>query len=102
MTNDETDNAKVTPTDNTTSLPDQKRNEAASSYSQQPKEKDLDAAIKSTWNKLSDGDVKLYATNPDQFFAKVKEKYGLERQNAQELMTKIKVSCGSCTTEKAS
>jgi hypothetical protein len=60
----------------------------------------LHAEIKKTWNKLSDDEIKLYETQPDQFFDKVKTKQGVNRDDADKKMATMKTSCG-CGTEKA-
>ncbi|TAL27270.1 MAG: hypothetical protein EPN97_18000 [Alphaproteobacteria bacterium] len=66
----------------------------------QKKAEMLSAEIKKTWNKLSDEDVKLLESQPDQFFAKIKEKHSVSREDAQKRLSEIKTA-GGCTAEKA-
>jgi hypothetical protein len=73
---------------------------ACSSDSKQNNSAMMASEIKKVWNKLSDEDIKLYEKQPDQFFAKVKEKHNVSTEDAQKRMKEIKASCG-CTTEKA-
>jgi galactose-1-phosphate uridylyltransferase len=60
----------------------------------------VSAEIKKSWSKLSDDDIKLYATQPDSFFTKLKEKQGINREDAQKRLAEIKSSCG-CGSAKA-
>lgn len=62
---------------------------------------DLDGEIKKNWNKLTDDEVKLHADKPDQFFAAVKTKYGIERDEAQKRLADIKTACGCGSSGKA-
>lgn len=73
---------------------------AQDNASAQQKAEMLSAEIKKTWNKLSDEDVKLLESQPDQFFAKIKEKHSVSREDAQKRLTEIK-GAGGCTAEKA-
>lgn len=59
--------------------------------------------IKKAWNKLSDEDVALYENQPDQFFARVKEKHGFSREQTEKRLENIKQTCGSnCGSDKKS
>ena len=58
------------------------------------------AEIKKTWNKLSDDEIKMYETQPEKFFEKVKVKQGINRDEAAKQLKTIKTSCG-CGSEKA-
>jgi uncharacterized protein YjbJ (UPF0337 family) len=61
----------------------------------------LNAKIKEVWSKLSDDDIKLYAGNKDQFFAKLKEKQNVSREDAEKQLQGIETSCATaCSTEK--
>jgi hypothetical protein len=69
--------------------------------SQQEQAEMMSAEIKKTWNKLSDEDVQHQKTQPDQFFAALREKHNVTRDDAQKRLKEIKASCGACTSEKA-
>lgn len=56
----------------------------------------VQAKIKSTWNKLNDDDVKLYASNRAQFVAKLKEKQNVSNEDAEKHLKEFEKSCG-CT-----
>ena len=49
----------------------------------------LTARMKETWSKLSDDDIKLYNGNRDQFFAKLKEKHNVSKEDAIKRMQEI-------------
>lgn len=63
----------------------------------------ITAKIKETWSKLSDDDVKLYSANRDQFFAKLKEKQSVSKEDAEKKLMEIEKSFESPSTnsEKA-
>jgi uncharacterized protein YjbJ (UPF0337 family) len=64
---------------------------------------ELNAKIKETWGKLSDDDIKLYNGNRDQFFAALKEKQGVSKEDGEKHLQEIQKSCAtSCSTEKTS
>ena len=72
-------------------------------HSTEPTEKQntmISAEIKKSSSKLSDDDIKLYATQPDTFFSKLKEKQGVSREDAQKRLAEIKTGCG-CGSAKA-
>jgi uncharacterized protein YjbJ (UPF0337 family) len=57
--------------------------------------------IKETWSKLSDDDIKLYSSNRDQFFAKLKEKHSISKEESERHLQEIEKACASgCDTEK--
>lgn len=43
----------------------------------------LQGKIKETWGKLTDNDIALYSGKRDQFFGKLKEHYGLAKEDAE-------------------
>lgn len=51
--------------------------------------------IKATWNKLSDEDIKLYASNRPQFLAKLKEKQNVSKEDAEKHLQEFEKSCGA-------
>ena len=53
----------------------------------------MSAQIKSKWSKLSDDDIKLAASNRDQFINKVKEKQGLSKEDAEKHLQEIEKAC---------
>lgn len=57
--------------------------------------------VKKAWNKLSDDEIRLYETDKDAFFAKLKEKHSVSKEDAQKRIAEIKTECGNCSTEKA-
>lgn len=61
----------------------------------------IQAKIKSAWNKLNDEDIKLYTSNRAQFLAKLKEKQNVSREEAEKKLQEFEKSCGSaCGSEK--
>lgn len=61
----------------------------------------LHRKIKETWSGLSDSDVKLYDGKRDEFFAKLKEKANISKEDAQKKMQQIEKDCGCSGTAKA-
>ena len=61
-----------------------------------PASSDMDrkvsAKIKETWGKLGDDDIKLYSGNREQFFAKLTEKQGVSKEDAQKKIQEIEKS----------
>lgn len=51
--------------------------------------------LKETWGKLTDNDIMLYNGRRDQFFGKLKEYYGLAREDAEKKVKAIEDSCRS-------
>ena len=72
------------------------RNDKSSKESAQK----LNTKIKETWSGLSDEDIKLYATKPDQFFSKLQEKQKVSKEDAQKQMKQMEKDCG-CGVAKA-
>lgn len=60
----------------------------------------LHRKIKETWSGLSDNDVKLYDGKRDEFFAKLKEKAHVSKEDAQKKMAQLEKECG-CTAKAA-
>lgn len=60
----------------------------------------LHRKIKETWSGLSDNDVKLYDGKRDEFFAKLKEKANISKEEAQKKMQQLEKDCG-CSSAKA-
>ncbi|MFA7275754.1 MAG: hypothetical protein WC043_03015 [Pseudobdellovibrionaceae bacterium] len=54
----------------------------------------LSAKIKETYSKLNDDDIKLYDGKRDQFFAKLKEKHSVSREEGEKKMQEVEKSCG--------
>ncbi len=52
----------------------------------------LSGEIKKTWGKLTDDDISLYRGNVEKFYGKVKEKYGIAKEIAEERMKEIESS----------
>ncbi len=62
------------------------------------KAEQLKGAIKKTWAKLTDNDIMLLEGNRDQFLGKLKEHYGLAKEDAE---TKIKAIEDACRCDTA-
>ena len=56
--------------------------------------------IKEKWPQMSDDNIKLYDGKKDQFFAKLKEKHNVSKEDAEKKLKDIEKDCG-CGTEKA-
>lgn len=61
----------------------------------------LHRKIKETWSGLSDNDVKLYDGKRDEFFAKLKEKANISKEDAQTKLQQLEKDCGCSGTAKA-
>lgn len=61
----------------------------------------LHKKIKETWSGLSDNDVQLYDGKRDEFFAKLKEKSNISKEDAQKKMQQLEKDCGCSSAEKA-
>lgn len=61
----------------------------------------LHAKIKETWSKLGDDDINLYEGKRDQFFAKLKEKQNVSKEDGQKKMQEIEKACGCVSPQKA-
>jgi len=62
------------------------------------KAQNLKGKIKETWAKLTDDDIMLLDGKRDQFLGKIKEHYGLSKEDAEK---KIKALEDSCSSSKA-
>lgn len=54
----------------------------------------LKGKIKEEWGELTNDEIALYNGQRDQFFGKLKARYGLAREEAQEQMRLIEKACG--------
>ena len=61
----------------------------------------LHKKIKETWSGLGDNDVKLYDGKRDEFFAKLKEKENVSKEDAQKKMQQLEKECGCSGAAKA-
>ncbi len=61
----------------------------------------LHKKIKETWSGLSDDTIKLYDGKRDEFFAKLKEKHNVSKDDAKKKMQEIEKACGCSSTAKA-
>lgn len=61
----------------------------------------LHKKIKETWSGMGDNDIKLYDGKRDEFFAKLKEKANVSKEDAQKKMAQLEKECGCGTTAKA-
>lgn len=67
----------------------------------QGKTEQITGKIKETWGKLTDNDITLYNGQKDQFFGKLKEHYGLAKEDAEKKIKALEEACGTCGTDKA-
>ncbi|MFN7901480.1 MAG: CsbD family protein [Holosporales bacterium] len=58
----------------------------------------LKGSIKKTWGRLTDNDIMLYNGQRDQFLGKLKEHYGLAKEDAE---TKVKALEDACHCDTA-
>jgi uncharacterized protein YjbJ (UPF0337 family) len=61
----------------------------------------LKGKFKETWGKLTDNDILLYSGKRDQFLGKLKEHYGLAKEDAEKKIKAIEDACGCSSTSKA-
>jgi uncharacterized protein YjbJ (UPF0337 family) len=61
----------------------------------------MNKKIKETWSGLSDSDIKLYDGKREDFFAKLKEKSNISREDAQKKIEQLEKDCGCASTAKA-
>jgi uncharacterized protein YjbJ (UPF0337 family) len=61
----------------------------------------ISAKIKETYSKLSDDDIKLYNGNRDQFFAKLKEKQNVSKEDGEKRLQEIEKSFAGEKTDAA-
>ena len=64
------------------------------------KAEELKGKIKQTWAKLTDNDVALYNGKRDEFLGKLKEHYGLAKEDAEKKVKMIEEACGCNATSK--
>ncbi len=55
----------------------------------------MNAKFKEKWSKLTDDDIKLYSGKRDQFFAKLKEKHNLSKEDAEKQVQEIEKASAS-------
>lgn len=60
----------------------------------------LKAEFKKTWAKLTDNDIMLYQGKRDEFLAKLKEHYGLAKEEAETKIKAVEDAC-HCDSTKA-
>lgn len=79
------------------------QNVQQNSNSQNSKEsaEKLHKKIKETWSGLSDSDIKLYDGKRDEFFAKLKEKNNISKEDAQKKLQQLEKDCGCTGASKA-
>ncbi len=56
--------------------------------------------IKEKWGKLTGDDIALYNGKREHFLGKLKEHYGLAKEEAEKQLNLVEVACG-CDTSKA-
>lgn len=66
----------------------------------QGKAEQLKGEIKKTWGKLTDNDIMLLDGKRDQFLGKLKEHYGLAKEDAETKIKAIEDAC-RCDTKAA-
>lgn len=60
----------------------------------QGKAEQLKGEIKKTWGKLTDNDIMLLDGKRDQFMGKLKEHYGLAKEDAETKVKALETACG--------
>jgi uncharacterized protein YjbJ (UPF0337 family) len=63
----------------------------------QGKSEQLKGSIKKTWGKLTDNDIMLLEGKRDQFIGKLKEHYGLSKEDAEKKIKALEDACQSNT-----
>lgn len=58
----------------------------------------LKGEIKKTWGKLTDDDILLYNGQQDLFFGKVKEKYGIAQEAAEQRIKELEAIDNECNS----
>ena len=61
----------------------------------------LKGKFKETWGKLTDNDITLYNGQREQFLGKLKEHYGLAKEDAEKKIKALEDSYGCSSTPKA-
>ena len=60
----------------------------------------LNAEIKKTWGKLDDATIALLSSKPDEFYKAVESKQGIQRAEAEKIVSKLKADCdAACSTD---
>ena len=59
------------------------------------------AEVKGKWAKLTNDDVLLLKSERDKFFATLKEKHGVARDEAEKFIQHQEKTCGICKDDKA-
>lgn len=60
----------------------------------------LKGEIKKTWGKLTDDEIMLYNGKQDLFFGKLKERYGLAKEAAEQRIKELEKACTAhCCSE---
>ena len=57
--------------------------------------------MKKAWGKLTDDELMLYNGKQDQFFGKVKEKYGITKEAVELRIKEFEKACPSCSSTTA-
>lgn len=65
----------------------------------QGKAEQLKGEIKKTWAKLTDNDIMLLDGKRDQFLGKLKEHYGLAKEDAESKVKAIEAACKPDSTK---
>lgn len=53
--------------------------------------------LKKVWGKLTDDEIMLYNGKQDQFFGKLKEKYGIAKEAAELRIKELVKACPECS-----
>jgi uncharacterized protein YjbJ (UPF0337 family) len=61
----------------------------------------MKGGIKKTWGKLTDDEIALFNGNKEQFYGKVKEKYGIAKEDAEKQMKEMEKNCSSAMCDNA-
>ena len=59
----------------------------------------LKGKIRETWGNLTDDDIELFKGKKDQFFGKLKESYGVGKEDAEKQLNQFESDCGYCATK---
>lgn len=63
--------------------------------------KQLKGQMKQAWGKLTDDDMMLYSGKREQFVGKLKEHYGLAKEDAEKKIKAMEDSCGYGSSKAA-
>ncbi len=67
----------------------------------QGKAEQITKRLKEKWGKLVDSDIALYSSRREQFLGKLKEHYGLAKEEAEAQVKSIEDACGCDTSQAA-